>query len=321
MTKTAYVVYRNSMNSNYNSYSLNRALEKRGFDVKFFPIEGVSFKPRHDSATLYYKNCNPNDFDLVRGDVVDTLEKRDICVFAEPIFFMPESSNSIHFLLVNKIKQLADLFINDVDPHWHASNKIMMYNALKSASVSILNTKVLSEDSDDYMLREVEQVGGFPVILKDPVSALGRGVYRCNTLEELKTRRAEIAAKNKSSLVVIQELHDTCGVIVCARVVGDRVWPRFTIGSPYIDDVFKSNIGVDRAYFAHSRNEELEQMCVAATKALKLDTARVDLFVTDDGYKVCEVNSIGSILGADITFNTDIGLEIVDHAIKKSIEQ
>lgn len=319
MTKTAYLICNDPNPSRYNNYSLMRALERRGLSVKIFALGGIRIKPRRANVKYEYDMCNPDDFDLVHGDRIETLDKADLCVFADPVFFLPESINIFQLIVNNKLKLLSDSFTNDVDPHWHASNKIKMHTALNNEFVATLNTRILSEDSDEYVLGEVEQVGGFPVIIKDPISALGRGVYRCSDLEELKTRRAEIATKNNCSLVVLQELHDIGGVMVCARVVGDKVWPRFTIGSPHRDDDFMANIGAGRAYFAHRRDEELEQLCVSATKALKLDTARVDVFVCDDGYKVCEVNSMGSILGADIAFNTDIGAEIVNRAIEKSI--
>ena len=67
--------------------------------------------------------------------------------------------------------------------------------------------------------------------------------------------------------------------------------------------------------------DEIRDVALGATSLLGVDTARVDMFITDDGIKLCEVNSPGTILPTDQSYNMNVADQVVELAIRKLGQQ
>lgn len=294
----------------YNGYCLLNAFSKYGIQTEFIDLNKLSLI--EDESAKEFIEFRYNDLAVLLPD---------LCLFADPILCLPRSDNMWFSYTKKKLDTLSlhgVFFLNDYLMHLDTGNKVITHQKLESAIVATPKTKMLVCSTSSEEVEElVQELGGYPVVLKEPASSMGRGVYLCNNLEEIQNKLIGLADKLKECPLLVQELVDMSGLLICARVVGDEIFPRFTLGSPYVNDEFMSNLRSNRNYVACKVKPDLYDICMKAVKATGLDTARLDIFVNDNGYSVCEVNSTGSILGGEMAWNVDIADKIVKLALSK----
>lgn len=128
----------------------------------------------------------------------------------------------------------------------------------------------------------------------------------------------KVSARVRNVPIVVQGFESRgAGLMVSVRIVGDQLFACYCLGSPYHEDQFKSELAAGRMKIACNVDAALEKICKDAQAALNLDVFRMDLFVVDDGYKVCEVNCPGSFNRLDMANNLDQASIIVDYALSK----
>ena len=292
--------------TNYNDHILATGFANRGWNVKGLQFELI--------------DINEQDQLTYSGEV---LVAPDLAVFSQPIFTL---RNSFYFEKKNKLfdllKQFNTLFINDIYSHCNAIDKTTMYRLLidaaayKKLNCPIPLTAFLGANlSDEEKMQIVEYVGGFPIVFKEVLSSRAEGVYLVNDLEEMKATEIEIRKKIGSTTLIVQQFMSMGGIMLETRVIGEDVRTRITLGSPSED--FKSNINIQRSYVACKTTPELREISLNAMKALSLDIARLDVFYSGGEYKICEVNSLGSILGSEMSWNQMVGQDIADYCISK----
>jgi len=279
---------------------------------------------------LEKKNCNISYIDFSNADVAEDgsilsenskVEAFDLGLFATPIFTIPEVPNfERQNNILNKLKSYSNtIFVNSIDPHINTCNKSYMYEVLKEYDLPFPNTFNLANNVTDEELEEkILELNGYPVVMKHPLSSMGREVYLCNNLQELRAQEQELRLKRLGNIpIVIQEYFKYSeGLSINVRVIGDRVIPRITLGTPYAEP-FKSNFAEGRGFIACKPIPELEELSIKATRALGLDTARLDIFIGEQGFSICEVNSIGSLIDAEQAWLSNIGEDFVDYCLQK----
>lgn len=285
---------------------LKRAFERKNCVVSFLDV---------DTA-----RANVNNEIVINGEV---LPKFDLGVFVTPIFTIPKVAyygrkNGI----VTALKTYYNnaIFVNEIEPHVNASCKNVMYEYLRKDGIPYPNTSSLYYDTTDEDLEQLvqENLGGYPVVLKHPLSSQGRGVFLCNNLQDIRQTEQDLRANKIGNIPIVLQQYFTYsdGISMNVRVIGDKVYSRITLGNPY-NDAFKSNFAKGRGYVACKPIPELEDLSIKATRALGLDTARLDVFVGEEGFVICEVNSIGSIVDSEMTWLTEVGEELADYCLQK----
>lgn len=232
------------------------------------------------------------------------------------------------------LKKLNCTFVNDLQAHFEISNKSITINKILKSGLPFLKTVVTffnylprnslgrvnySNVDLDVLDEDIERLGGFPLVYKRICGSMGLQVHLVNSKEHLK----EILVKHEifPSFILQEYAKSAEFAMLCIRVIGDEVYPRFMLGSNLEEVNFKSVISQGRMQLPCALTDEIRNVALGATSLLGIDTARIDAFITDDGIKLCEVNSPGTILPTDQSYNINVADRVVDLAIRKLGQQ
>ena len=139
--------------------------------------------------------------------------------------------------------------------------------------------------TDMSFLRKAEEELGYPMIIKENRGSFGQQVHlvqNANDAEEL------IASFKEHPFIMQEYIKESSGRDVRINVVGGRVVASMY---RYNDNDFRSNITNGGSMKSFTATKEQEDLAIAATKALGLDFAGVDVLFGKEGPIICEVNS------------------------------
>lgn len=307
MKNALLVTCENTVNA-YTHLEIAKALVKRGYNIRKFNATSAELEERESVL----------------------LEKPEIAILSNP--FTPRKtfaySQNIPFL-----KELTcTTFVNDVVPHLETCNKWVTFNRVLNSDIPFVKTvltdfsaapknhlgSVFYSDADlDILDEHIEYLGGFPLVYKSIFGAVGKFVFLVRSKEHLR----ETLINNKEdypSFILQEYIKSAEATMLCVRVVGDEVFTRIYLGSPLEKVSFKSVIAEGKIHIAGHASDEVRDIALKSARLMNLDTSRIEMFITNDGIKLCEINSLGSLISTDQVNNICLGELLVDHAIKKS---
>lgn len=297
--------------NNFTNKNLMSSFQKRGYSTQVFEITQTAVR---------------NNVMLWHGE---ELKKPDIIIFSHPIFYpkgsiRPETGiqTSIDFL-----KSLDAVCINNIDEHLNVADKEYTTKRLQAANIKMVKTEIINIENFPYygskdkitlpkdLTVSVDRLGGYPIVFKNITGMLGMEVFVANNFEELTTL---IKTKLKHSRFILQEYQKSAEAFMLdARVVGEDVFTRILMSSPYNTTESKSIIKMRAHILPCYVSDSIRDLVISANKTLGLDVTRPELFLDKDGVKLCEVNSLGAIVGNEQVNNVNVCDLIVDLAIKK----
>lgn len=161
--------------------------------------------------------------------------------------------------------------------------------------------------------RIIPQPDSFPFVIKSPVGSKGEEVFLVEDAEQLAVAREHLRGLEP----FCQEYIATS----CGRDI--RVW---VIGGEVVGGLLRSNEHSFKSNFAQGGNassiilpQEVKELAVAATEALGLDFAGVDILFGGGKYPpylVCEVNGNAGFRTASIVGGMDIPLSLAAYVDK-----
>lgn len=159
----------------------------------------------------------------------------------------------------------------------------------------------------DFIDAVIEEMG-LPFVLKECWGSYGGQVYLANTKEEA----VKILSKMDGQDVIAQEyISSSKGRDIRAYIVGGKLVAAIERRN---DNDFRANITNGGTAIAIKLNKEQEEMAIAATKALEMDFAGVDLLHMKDGAPIlCEVNSNAQFAGLYKATGIDVTDAIMEH--------
>jgi len=163
----------------------------------------------------------------------------------------------------------------------------------------------------------VENVVGFPCVLKVVTGSHGAGVYLCENAKQFEDLSELISSLDSKTSMIIQEYishsegRDLRVIVIGGRVVG-AMQRKSTDGS------FKANISRGGQGEAYDVDDEMEMLSIQVAKVLDLDVAGVDLLFHPDGYRICEANSSPGFKGFEKALGINIPQKIFDYAKLRS---
>lgn len=307
-TKTAWVIHHSESTPSYNSATMLNAFASRDIDAQLI---------NYNALNLANNNLILNDTVLASPDYA-VIVNQTHTLLNSPSF---EVRNSI----LEKLQSFENTtFANLPRDHAGAANKISVYRKLSDANISLPKFEFVDTAPDSpnlpYM---VERIGNFPIVVKWPFGFEGMAVRLCHDMDELKAAIQELkaAAVIKVNTVILQEyVSGAESAMFCVRVIGDDIFTRMFLGSPYGTSSFKSIVSLGRQQLPCETIEPVRQAAMSVMSILNLNSARMDMFLTDEGIKICDVNCIGSFLPTDQTHNIRVADLIADMVIKKKDE-
>ena len=180
-------------------------------------------------------------------------------------------------------------------------------------SIPIPKTVNYIPENRDALRQCVEELGGFPIIIKALGGSHGVGVMRADSLESLFSVSDYLRTTGERFV-----LKEYCNVLSTARliVLGDKVIDSIEYSANKND--FRSNEGKTPNVAPKKFDSRVEEVAIKATHSLGLEFGGVDIMVTDSGPKVAEVNFPCFFPRCQLLTGTDIAGMMVDYLMGKS---
>lgn len=165
---------------------------------------------------------------------------------------------------------------------------------------------------DEKGLKDIAEKLGFPVIVKESFGSMGKGVFKADNFDELKT----LAEKLKLKPHIYQRfLPYRSGTDVRMIVVGGKYLCSMIRENP---NDFRSNIALGGKGRIYHPDKEFISAAEKCARVLKLDYCGVDLLFGEDGKPyVCEVNSNAFITEIERITGVNVAKVYAEHIINE----
>jgi len=251
---------------------------------------GLNFHVLDDRELIFRLNAKHMDFDVV-------LER---CVNHSRALYALKVLNDWGIPTVNRF-EVADV----------CGNKFLTTNALIRNGVPSPQTMLAF--TPESALQAIEELG-YPVVLKPAVGSWGRLLSKINDREaaEAVLEHKEVLGSYHHSIFYIQEYIPKAGRDIRSFVVGDE-----TICAIYR---YSSHWITNTARGGKAENcpvtEELNRLSLGAAKAVGGGIVAIDLFESDRGMLVNEVNYTMEFRNSIDTTGVNIPAKVIDYVVK-----
>jgi [lysine-biosynthesis-protein LysW]--L-2-aminoadipate ligase len=251
---------------------------------------GLDFQVLDDRELIFRLNSKHMDFDVV-------LER---CVNHSRALYALKVLNDWGIPTVNRF-EVADV----------CGNKFLTTNALIRDGVP--SPKTLLAFTPDSALKAIEELG-YPVVLKPAVGSWGRLLSKVNDREaaEAILEHKEVLGSYHHSIFYIQEYIPKAGRDIRSFVVGDE-----TICAIYR---YSSHWITNTARGGKAENcpvtDDLNRLSLGAAKAVGGGIVAIDLFESDRGLLVNEVNYTMEFRNSIDTTGVNIPAKVIDYVLQ-----
>lgn len=184
----------------------------------------------------------------------------------------------------------------------------------KHAGVPIPKTIPVVTADREQLQQNVEEVGGFPLILKALGGSHGVGVMKIDSFKSLVSVVEYALARQ--DLVVLRQFIPAA---TSARliVLGDRVVDSIAYHVP--DNDFRSNTGAAPHVVPQVFSQEIQDIACRAVRAVEVEFGGVDILIDEAGNKyVTEINFPCNFARAQRLTNTDIAGMMIEYLQAKA---
>ncbi len=158
----------------------------------------------------------------------------------------------------------------------------------------------------------VEELGGYPVVLKTNGGTHGEGVFLIKNKRELQ-RQVQIF-RSRNELFFLQEyIAESKGRDLRVFVVGGEVVAVMERKSA--QGSFKANLHQGGTATAISIQTEIQEIAIKAAKIMGLSVAGVDILISKTGAKILEVNASPGLEGIEKATQIDVAGQIIEWMI------
>ena len=277
----------------YSTQSLYRACLARDLEPRLIDYSRCSLLLHQDGARIYYRD--------------QPLPRPDGIVPRIAASFTQEGA-----ALIRHFETMGVVSTTPAEALVRARDKLRSLQRLAHKGVDVPVT-VFAEPNADLRLI-VEQVGGFPCIVKDIESTHGMGVQLVHDLAELRATLYEPFQTDRP--VIIQEfVAEAKGEDVRVFVVGDRVVGAMKRVARTGE--FRSNLHQGGVAYNARLTELGEEVALQAARALRLPVAGVDILESRRGPLLLEVNASPGLEGIEKVTRQDIAGAIIDYLVER----
>jgi len=190
---------------------------------------------------------------------------------------------------LQQLEAMGVLCVNRASVLETTKDKMLTLQKLSAVGIpvpkTILNTRAAT-------LPVIQKELGFPLVLKVIGGSKGDGVILVNTPEELENTLQIANAGNLQEELIMQKMISTSkGRDLRVVVVNGKTYGCAQRKAP-TKDGFKANFSAGGSIASYKLDEKIIDITNRVSEVLGLFIGGVDLLFTDEGYVVCEVNSI-----------------------------
>ena len=278
----------------YSNRRLLEAGEERGHRMEWLNVKQCYMRLDPQNPEMHYRGGN-------------VLERIDAVI--------PRIRPSVTFYgcaITRQFESMGIRVLNAAEPIKRSRDKLLASQLFVRHGLSMPVTGFASSPLDTKDL--IKMVGGAPLILKLLEGAKGRGVVLAETQKAAES--VINAMKSLNANLLVQEF---------IKVAGGKDLRCFVIGNKVVSAIertaavgdFRSNIHQGGSAQAVRIRPEERKLAVAATRALGLDLAGVDIIRSERGPLLLEVNSSPGLEGIETATGKDLAGQMIQEVERK----
>ena len=278
----------------YSNRRLLEAGEERGHRMEFLNVKQCYMRLDPQNPEMHYRGGN-------------VLERIDAVI--------PRIRPSVTFYgcaITRQFESMGIRVLNAAEPIKRSRDKLLASQLFVRHGLSIPVTGFASSPLDTKDL--IKMVGGAPLILKLLEGAQGRGVVLAETQKAAESVINAMKSLN-ANLLVQEFIKEAGGKDLRCFVIGNKVVSAIERTAAVGD--FRSNIHQGGSAQAVRIRPEERKLAVAATRALGLDVAGVDIIRSERGPLLLEVNSSPGLEGIETATGKDLAGQMIQEVERK----
>lgn len=195
-------------------------------------------------------------------------------------------------------------------------DKLKSLTLMREARLPIPRTALVSDPNE--LSLAVDNVNGFPVVIKILKGTQGRGVILASNMATAQAVLSIFFRHGQRPILIQEFIAEADGCDLRLLVVGNRCVAAMQRSAP--EGEFRANLhrgGIARTY---SPDYETERLALQAAALHRLGVAGVDIIPSKRGPLLLEVNSSPGLEGIETTTKVDVAGEIV-HFLEREWKQ
>lgn len=278
----------------YSNRRLLEAGEERGHRMEFLNVKQCYMRLDPQNPEMHYRGGN-------------VLERIDAVI--------PRIRPSVTFYgcaITRQFEAMGIRVLNAAEPIKRSRDKLLASQLFVRHGLSMPVTGFASSPLDTKDL--IKMVGGAPLILKLLEGAQGRGVVLAETQKAAESVINAMKSLN-ANLLVQEFIKEAGGKDLRCFVIGNKVVSAIERTAAVGD--YRSNIHQGGSAQAVRIRPEERKLAVAATRALGLDVAGVDIIRSERGPLLLEVNSSPGLEGIETATGKDLAGQMIQEVERK----
>ena len=214
----------------------------------------------------------------------------------------------LHIALIEQMQMAGILLFNEYEPILRAKNKVSTMQILDHYGIPIPKTVFVMRPDD--LKQSAKLVGGFPLIVKQPVGSFGAGVTIVESMRALKS----VLLWDRPMYLLQQYVKYSKGKDIRIFVVNGKV-----VGSMMRSaqkGEFRSNIELGGEGRPVDITEDEVSIALRAVQALGLNYGGVDIMRGKNGPVVLEINANPGFKALEAATGVNIAGGIVEYAVE-----
>ncbi len=257
------------------------AAKKRKVAIKLIDVRTEIFNP------LTYKI----DFDVALVRLVSTVKGTYAANFFETFGVPVVNSSSVTHICEDKF-----------------------YTSLYLSQKKVPTLKFALVFNTEQAVQALSALGGFPIVIKPPLGSWGRLLAKVNDMDALEAiiEHKDVLGSPQQKAIYIQEYVKKPGRDIRSFVVGGRAICAIYRNSPH----WITNTARGGKASNCPVTKEVSHLSKIASDAVGGGILAMDIFETDDGLKINEINHTMEFKNSEIPTNTSISGAIIDYCVK-----
>ncbi|WP_319777867.1 RimK family alpha-L-glutamate ligase [Maridesulfovibrio sp.] len=210
--------------------------------------------------------------------------------------------------LLRQLESKGVLCVNKASTLTKTKDKLLTLQLLSAHGIPVPKTLLLSYPCNTDM---IEKEFGYPLVVKVIGGSKGNGVALVDSAKQLNNMVQMFEAGGIQEDVLIQEFIETSRGRDVRILIVDHKPVSAMIRSNSRKDGFKSNYSAGGQVNSFDLTPEMEELAVRVSNVLELNIGGIDLLFTEDGFKVCEANSIPGFEGMEKACDINVPAEIL----------
>lgn len=278
------------------------------------------FKAEARAMGIELKIFHPNQFDLLVTDEARDTILVDGSPMPLPDVLLPRTllkdTGYFPLAVIRQFERQGVLVYNTAACIEAVADKLHTHQILVEHHLPTPTTMMAKFPVD---MELIENLIGFPVVVKTLLGANGSGVFLIENRPAFHDLMDLIGETNPNIQLIFQKyIASSHGRDLRLFVVDGEVIASMERRSA--DGSFKANFSTGGSVHEFTPDQEAIDLAVRTAKALDIRIAGIDLLFTDNGYTICEANTFPGFRGLEMACNVNVP-QIIYNAMRKKLAE